>query len=197
MTMTITDLILMSVNTMLVSNIVFARFLGICPYLGVSRKVETASGMGMAVVFVLTLAATFSWVIQTLILRPANLEFLQTIVFILVIASLVQFVEFFMKKSMPALYRALGIYLPLITTNCAILYVALYVVQFKFSFVTMLIYSIATGAGYLLAIVIFASVRERIETADIPEAFKGLPIALVTAALIGMAFMGFAGLVKG
>ncbi|MDP2875199.1 MAG: electron transport complex subunit RsxA [Holophaga sp.] len=197
MTMTITDLILMSVNTMLVSNIVFARFLGICPYLGVSRKVETASGMGMAVIFVMTLAATFSWVIQELILRPADLEFLQTIVFILVIASLVQFVEFFMKKSMPALYRALGIYLPLITTNCAILYVALYVVQFKFSFVTMLIYSIATGAGYLLAIVIFASVRERIETADIPDAFKGLPIALVTAALIGMAFMGFAGLVKG
>lgn len=195
--MTITDLILMSVNTMLVSNIVFARFLGICPYLGVSRKVETASGMGMAVIFVMTLAATFSWVIQELILRPANLEFLQTIVFILVIASLVQFVEFFMKKSMPALYRALGIYLPLITTNCAILYVALYVVQFKFSFVTMLVYSIATGAGYLLAIVIFASVRERIETADIPDAFKGLPIALVTAALIGMAFMGFAGLVKG
>ena len=195
--MTITDLILMSVNTMLVSNIVFARFLGICPYLGVSRKVETASGMGMAVVFVMTLAATFSWVIQEMILRPANLEFLQTIVFILVIAALVQFVEFFMKKSMPALYQALGIYLPLITTNCTILYVALYVVQFKFSFVTMLIYSIATGAGYLLAIVIFASVRERIETADIPEAFKGLPIALVTAALIGMAFMGFAGLVKG
>lgn len=195
--MTITDLILMSVNTMLVSNIVFARFLGICPYLGVSRKVETASGMGMAVVFVLTLAATFSWVIQELILRPANLEFLQTIVFILVIASLVQFVEFFMKKSMPALYRALGIYLPLITTNCAILYVALYVVQFKFTFVSMLVYSLATGAGYLLAIVIFASVRERIETADIPDAFKGLPIALVTAALIGMAFMGFAGLVKG
>lgn len=194
--MTLTDLILMSVNTMLVSNIVFARFLGICPYLGVSRKVETASGMGMAVVFVMTLAATFSWVIQETILRPAKLEFLQTIVFILVIAALVQFVEFFMKKSMPALYRALGIYLPLITTNCTILYVALYVVQFKFSFVTMLIYSIATGAGYLLAIVIFASVRERIETADIPEAFKGLPIALVTAALIGMAFMGFAGLVK-
>ena len=194
--MTLTDLILMSVNTMLVSNIVFARFLGICPYLGVSRKVETASGMGMAVVFVMTLAATFSWVIQEAILRPANLEFLQTIVFILVIAALVQFVEFFMKKSMPALYRALGIYLPLITTNCTILYVALYVVQFKFSFVTMLIYSIATGAGYLLAIVIFASVRERSETADIPEAFKGLPIALVTAALIGMAFMGFAGLVK-
>jgi len=194
--MTLTDLILMSVNTMLVSNIVFARFLGICPYLGVSRKVETASGMGMAVVFVMTLSAAISWVIQEAILRPAKLEFLQTIVFILVIAALVQFVEFFMKKSMPALYRALGIYLPLITTNCTILYVALYVVQFKFSFVTMLIYSIATGAGYLLAIVIFASVRERSETADIPEAFKGLPIALVTAALIGMAFMGFAGLVK-
>jgi len=195
--MTITDLILMSVNTMLVSNIVFARFLGICPYLGVSRKVETASGMGMAVVFVMTLAATFSWVIQEMILRPANLEFLQTIVFILVIAALVQFVEFFMKKSMPALYRALGIYLPLITTNCTILYVALYVVQFKFSFVTMLIYSIATGAGYLLAIVIFASVRERIETADIPAAFKGLRMSLGTAALIGMVALGFAGLVKG
>ncbi len=195
--MTITELILMSVNTMLVSNIVFARFLGICPYLGVSRKVETASGMGMAVVFVMTLSAAISWVIQETILRPMKLEFLQTIIFILVIAALVQFVEFFMKKSMPSLYRALGIYLPLITTNCTILYVALYVVQFKFTFVSMLIYSIATGAGYLLAIVIFASIRERIETADIPEAFKGLPIALVTAALIGMAFMGFAGLVKG
>lgn len=194
--MTLTDMILMSVNTMLVSNIVFARFLGICPYLGVSRKVETASGMGMAVVFVMTLAASISWVIQEVILRPSNLEFLQTIVFILVIAAVVQFVEFFMKKSMPALYRALGIYLPLITTNCTILYVALYVVQFKFSFLGMLVYSVATGAGYLLAIVIFASLRERIETADIPEAFRGLPIALVTAALIGMAFMGFAGLVK-
>lgn len=194
--MTLTDLILMSVNTMLVSNIVFARFLGICPYLGVSRKVDTASGMGMAVIFVMTLAASISWVIQEAILRPLDLEFLQTIVFILVIAALVQFVEFFMKKSMPTLYRALGIYLPLITTNCAILYVALYVVQFKFSFLGMLVYSLATGAGYLLAIVIFASLRERIETADVPEAFRGLPIALVTAALIGMAFMGFSGLVK-
>ncbi len=194
--MNLTDLILMSVNTMLVSNIVFARFLGICPYLGVSRRVETASGMGMAVIFVMTLAAAISWVVQKAILQPLGLDFLQTIAFILVIAALVQFVEFFMKKSMPALYRALGIYLPLITTNCTILYVALYVVQFKFSFLTMLIYSLATGTGYLLAIVIFASLRERIENADIPEAFRGLPIALVTAALIGMAFMGFAGLVK-
>lgn len=190
------DLILLSVNTMLVTNIVFARFLGICPYLGVSKKVETASGMGMAVIFVMTLAAAISWVVQKAILQPLGLDFLQTIAFILVIAALVQFVEFFMKKSMPALYRALGIYLPLITTNCTILYVALYVVQFKFSFLTMLIYSLATGTGYLLAIVIFASLRERIENADIPEAFRGLPIALVTAALIGMAFMGFAGLVK-
>lgn len=190
------DLILLSVNTMLVTNIVFARFLGICPYLGVSKKVETASGMGMAVIFVMTLAAAFSWAIQKLILEPLNLDFLQTIAFILVIASLVQFVEFFMKKAMPTLYRALGIYLPLITTNCTILWVALYVVQEKFSFLTMLIFSLATGAGYLLAIVLFASLRERLETADIPEAFKGLPIALVTAALIGMAFMGFSGLVK-
>lgn len=194
--MNLTDLILMSVNTMLVSNIVFARFLGICPYLGVSRKVETASGMGMAVVFVMTMAAAISWVVQKAILQPLGLEFLQTIAFILVIAALVQFVEFFMKKSMPTLYRALGIYLPLITTNCTILYVALYVVGAKYNFLTMLIYSLATGAGYLLAIVIFASLRERIENADIPEAFRGLPIALVTAALIGMAFMGFAGLVK-
>lgn len=190
------DLILLSVNTMLVTNIVFARFLGICPYLGVSKKVETASGMGMAVIFVMTLAAAFSWAIQKLILEPLKLDFLQTIAFILVIASLVQFVEFFMKKAMPTLYRALGIYLPLITTNCTILWVALYVVQEKFSFLTMLIFSLATGAGYLLAIVLFASLRERLETADIPEAFKGLPIALVTAALIGMAFMGFSGLVK-
>lgn len=190
------DLILLSVNTMLVTNIVFARFLGICPYLGVSKKVETASGMGMAVIFVMTLAAAFSWAIQKLLLKPLELEYLQTIIFILVIAALVQFVEFFMKKAMPTLYRALGIYLPLITTNCTILWVALYVVQEKFSFLTMLIFSLATGAGYLLAIVLFASLRERLETADIPEAFKGLPIALVTAALIGMAFMGFSGLVK-
>ncbi|HOS98790.1 MAG TPA: electron transport complex subunit RsxA [Deltaproteobacteria bacterium] len=190
------DLILLSVNTMLVTNIVFARFLGICPYLGVSKKVETASGMGMAVIFVMTLAAAFSWAIQKLLLKPLGLEYLQTIIFILVIAALVQFVEFFMKKSMPTLYRALGIYLPLITTNCTILWVALYVVQEKFSFLTMLIFSLATGAGYLLAIVLFASLRERLETADIPEAFKGLPIALVTAALLGMAFMGFSGLVK-
>ncbi|OQA31890.1 MAG: Electron transport complex protein RnfA [Acidobacteria bacterium ADurb.Bin340] len=190
------DLILLSVNTMLVTNIVFARFLGICPYLGVSKKVETASGMGMAVIFVMTLAAAFSWAIQKLLLKPLGLEYLQTIIFILVIAALVQFVEFFMKKSMPTLYRALGIYLPLITTNCTILWVALYVVQEQFSFLTMLIFSLATGAGYLLAIVLFASLRERLETADIPEAFKGLPIALVTAALLGMAFMGFSGLVK-
>lgn len=191
------DLILISVNTMLVTNIVFARFLGICPYLGVSKKVDTASGMGMAVIFVMTLAAAFAWTIQKLVLQPLKLEFLQTIAFILVIASLVQFVEFFMKKAMPTLYRALGIYLPLITTNCAILWVALYVVQEKFDFLTMLVFSLATGAGYLLAIVLFASLRERLETADIPESFKGLPIALVTAALLGMAFMGFSGLVKG
>ncbi|HOD33394.1 MAG TPA: RnfABCDGE type electron transport complex subunit A, partial [Holophaga sp.] len=178
----------------LVTNIVFARFLGICPYLGVSKKVETASGMGMAVIFVMTLSSTFAWTLQKLL--PSGLEYLQTILFILVIAALVQFVEFFMKKAMPTLYRALGIYLPLITTNCTILWVALYVVQEKFSFLTMLIFSLATGAGYLLAIVLFASLRERLETADIPEAFKGLPIALVTAALLGMAFMGFSGLVK-
>lgn len=188
------DLILISVNTMLVTNIVFARFLGICPYLGVSKKVETASGMGMAVIFVMTLSSTFAWTLQKLL--PSGLEYLQTILFILVIAALVQFVEFFMKKAMPTLYRALGIYLPLITTNCTILWVALYVVQEQFSFLTMLIFSLATGAGYLLAIVLFASLRERLETADIPEAFKGLPIALVTAALLGMAFMGFSGLVK-
>ena len=188
------DLILLSGNTMLVTNIVFARFLGICPYLGVSKKVETASGMGMAVIFVMTLSSTFAWTLQKLL--PSGLEYLQTILFILVIAALVQFVEFFMKKAMPTLYRALGIYLPLITTNCTILWVALYVVQEKFSFLTMLIFSLATGAGYLLAIVLFASLRERLETADIPEAFKGLPIALVTAALLGMAFMGFSGLVK-
>ena len=160
------DLILLSVNTMLVTNIVFARFLGICPYLGVSKKVETASGMGMAVIFVMTLSSTFAWTLQKLL--PPGLEYLQTILFILVIAALVQFVEFFMKKAMPTLYRALGIYLPLITTNCAILWVALYVVQEKFSFLTMLIFSLATGAGYLLAIVLFASLRERLETADIP-----------------------------
>lgn len=188
--------ILLIISAALVNNFVLSRFLGICPFIGVSKSTDTAIGMSMAVVFVIALASLVTWLLNHYILVAFGLEYLQTIVFILVIAFLVQLVEMIIQKVSMPLYQALGIYLPLITTNCTILWVALYVVQEKFSFLTMLIFSLATGAGYLLAIVLFASLRERLETADIPEAFKGLPIALVTAALIGMAFMGFSGLVK-
>ncbi len=190
------NLIIIAIDAMLISNIVLMRFLGICPYVGVSKKQDTALGMGFAVVFVMTFATIISFLVQKFILDQFGLEYLQTIVFILVIASLVQMVEIVMKKLAPALFDALGIYLPLITTNCAILGVALLTIQKNFTFMQALVFSIATGIGYMLAIFIFAGIRERFEFADIPKPFRDASIALITAGLLSMAFFGFAGIVK-
>ncbi len=195
--MDVSTIFLLSIYAMLINNVVLMQFLGICPYLGVSKKTETALGMGMAVIFVMTLATAFTWMIDRGILVPLDLVFLRTIAFILVIASLVQFVEIFMKKMIPALYQSLGIYLPLITTNCAILGTAIMAVQKQYDFMTSVIFAIATGLGFLLAIVMFASIRERLDmTPEMPEIFKGIPAALITASILSMAFMGFTGLVK-
>lgn len=191
-----TGLLLLAISAVLVNNFVLARFLGICPFLGVSRKVETAIGMGMAVIFVMTVAGVVTWLLHRLVLVPYDVTYLRTIVFILVIASLVQFVEMVIQKVSPVLYQALGIYLPLITTNCAVLGVAVLNVQEDFNFVEMLVFSFSAAIGFTLALVLFAGIRERIEHADVPESLKGTGIALVTAGLLALAFMGFAGLVK-
>ncbi len=190
------DIFINVIYWLVINNVVLMQFLGICPYLGVSKRTETASGMGMAVIFVMALANAITWLIDFFFLQKFDLVYLRTIVFILIIAALVQFVEIFLKKSMPGLYKSLGIYLPLITTNCAILGAAILAVQQKYDFLTGIIYATATGAGFLLAIFMFASVRERLERAAMPEMFKGIPIALITASILSMAFMGFAGLVK-
>jgi len=184
---------------MLASNIVFAQFLGICPFLGVSKKVETAFGMGGAVIFVMTLATLVTWLIQTYILSVPWLEdfdimFMQTVTYILVIASLVQLVEIILKKVSPALYQALGVYLPLITTNCAILGVAIMVIQKSYNLAESLVFSIASAAGFMLALIIFAGIREKLDLLEVPRSMKGAPIALITAGLLSLAFMGFAGL---
>ncbi len=194
--MTFGAMIIFAIYAMLINNVVLMQFLGICPYLGVSRKIDTAVGMGMAVTFVITLATAITWLIDYFVLLKYDLVFLRTIAFILVIASLVQFVEIFMKKSMPALYQSLGIYLPLITTNCAILGTAILVVQKNYSFWVSIIYAVATGLGFIIAIVLFAGIRERLEFIDVPEVFKGIAISLITASILSMAFMGFTGLVK-
>ncbi len=194
--MTLGTIILLSVYAMLVNNVVLMQFLGICPYLGVSKKISTAFGMGMAVVFVMVLATGITWFIERFILIKFDLIFLRTIAFILVIAALVQFVEIFLKKSIPALYQSLGIYLPLITTNCAILGTAILAVQKDYSFPVAIIFSIATGIGFVIAIVLFASIRERLDLADMPEIYKGVSISLIVASILSMAFMGFTGLVK-
>ena len=188
------NIITISLGAILINNFIFSQFLGICPFLGCSNKVDTALGMGLAVVFVMGLASAICWVINEYILVALGLEFLQTLAFILVIASLVQFVEMFLKKSVPSLYSALGIYLPLITTNCAVLGVVLLNVQNKYNFIESLIYGVTGGIGFLLAIVLFASVRERVEFADYPECFHGFAICLVSAALVALAFMGFSGM---
>lgn len=190
------NLIIIAIDAMLISNIVLMRFLGICPYVGVSKKQDTAIGMGFAVIFVMTFATLISFLIQRLVLDRFGLMYLQTIVFILVIASLVQMVEIILKKIAPALFDALGIYLPLITTNCAILGVALLTIQKDYSFVQSLVFAIATGIGYLIAIFIFAGIREKFEFADIPKPFQDASIALITAGLLSMAFFGFTGIVK-
>ena len=178
-----------------VNNIVLSQFLGICPFLGVSKKISTALGMGFAVMFVMTLSAIVTFLIYYKLLVPNNLTFMITVVFILVIASLVQMVEIILKKMSPSLYQALGIFLPLITTNCAVLGVAILMIQKEFTLLQSVTYSVATALGFGLALVLFAGIRERLEFEDVPAAFRGVPIALITASILAMAFMGFSGLV--
>lgn len=188
------ELLIILISSSLVNNVVLSQFLGLCPFLGVSKKTNTATGMGVAVVFVITLASAVAGVIYKYILEPLDITYLQTIVFILVIAALVQFVEMFLKKFMPSLYQALGVYLPLITTNCAVLGIALTNVQKKYGIMTGVVNGFATAAGFTVAIVILAGIREKMEYNDIPESFKGMPIVLVTAGLMAIAFCGFSGL---
>jgi electron transport complex protein RnfA len=193
--MSLGSLLSLAILAIFAENFVLVQFLGICPFLGVSKKMDTAFGMGMAVTFVMGLASLVTWAVNTFLLIPLGLDsFLQTVAFILVIAALVQFVEMFLKKAMPALYTALGIYLPLITTNCAVLGVALLNTQNGYGPVMSTAYGVFGGLGFTLAIVLFASVRERLEFAEYPKAFEGFPIALVTAGLLAMSFMGFSGL---
>lgn len=188
------EMILLLVGAALVNNVVLSQFLGLCPFLGVSKKVETAAGMGGAVVFVITIASLVTSVIYNFILVPVKLEYLQTIVFILVIACLVQFVEIVLKKISPGLYKALGVYLPLITTNCAVLGVALLNVQNEYGILTSVVNGFGTAVGFTIAIIILAGIRERSEHNDVPKAFQGSPILLITAGLMAIAFAGFAGL---
>ena len=183
------------IGAIFVNNVVFAQFLGIGPFLGVSSKVNSSLGMGAAVTFVMALASIVAWSIQTFILVPLQIEYMQTIVFILVIAALVQMVEIVLKKVSPSLYQALGIFLPLITTNCAVLGVAILMIQKEFNLLQSFTYSVATAIGFAMALVVFAGIRERLELDGVPAAFKGNPIALITAAILAMAFMGFSGLV--
>ena len=192
--MGLTDILSLAIAAILVNNYILVQFLGCCSFFGVSKKTDTALGMGMAVIFVMAIASAASWAVQYFILEPLGLGYMQTIAFILVIATLVQFVEMFLKKSIPSLYSALGIYLPLITTNCAVLGVVLLNVQNKYNFIESTVYGITGGLGFLLAIVLFASVRERVEFAEYPKSFEGFPICLVTASLLALAFMGFSGM---
>ncbi len=189
------ELLLIADGSAFVNNVVLSQFLGICPFLGVSKNVKTAGGMGGAVIFVITIASLVTSIVYKGILVPAHVEYLQTIVFILVIAALVQFVEMFLKKAMPPLYNALGVYLPLITTNCAVLGVALTNVQKSYSILEGLIYGIGTAVGFTVAIVLMAGIREKIEYNDITESFQGTPIVLVTSGLMAIAFFGFSGLI--
>ena len=198
------NVLLFMVSCILTHNFIFSRFLGCCPFLGVSSKVETSVSMGLAVTFVMTIASLFCWLIYHLLLVPLDITYMSTISFILVIAALVQFVEMFLKKSSPTLYSALGIYLPLITTNCAVLGVVILNIDnisaysaYGFGFGHAMVSSFAAGAGFMLAMVLFAGVRSRLETADVPESLKGLPITLIAAAIVSMSFLGFSGIVEG
>jgi len=186
--------IIMIIAAIFVNNIVLAQFLGICPFLGVSKKVDTAAGMGMAVAFVMLLATLVTWPIYYYVLVPYELQFMQTIVYILVIAALVQMVEIILKKSMPSLYSALGVFLPLITTNCTILGVAINVINFEYTLLESAVYAVATALGFSLAMILFAGIREQIEVSDVPKGMKGTPIALLIAGLLALAFMGFSGI---
>lgn len=189
----LTSLMSISLGAILINNFIFSQFLGCCPFLGVSQKVDSAIGMGLAVTFVMGLSSALAYVVN-LILIKFGLEYMQTLAFILIIASLVQLVEMFLKKSIPSLYSALGIYLPLITTNCAVLGVVLLNVQNNYNFIESVVYGITGGLGFMLAIVLFASVRERLQFAEYPKSFEGFPIALVSAGLLALAFMGFSGM---
>ena len=182
------------IAALLSQNFILVKFYGICPFMGVSKKIDTALGMGMAVTFVMALASAACWLVNEFLLIPLNLSYMQTVAFILVIASIVQVVEMFLKKAVPALYKALGVFLPLITTNCAVLGVVLVNVQEGYNFLISVVNGAAGGLGFTLAIVLFASVRERVDKADCPEAFKGYPLALIAAGLLALAFMGFSGL---
>ena len=189
------ELLIILVSSAIVNNVVLSQFLGLCPFLGVSKSVETAAGMGGAIIFVITLSSFVTGIIYNAILVPTNLTYLQTIVFILLIAALVQFVEMFLKKTMPSLYQALGVYLPLITTNCAVLGVALTNVQKEYSILEGVVNGIGTSVGFLIAIVIMAGIREKMEYNDISESFQGTPIVLISACLMAIAFCGFSGLI--
>ena len=188
------ELLVIAISSAFVSNVVLSQFLGICSFVGVSKKVETAAGMGGAVIFVITIASVVASLIYQFVLNPLGLDYLKTIVFILVIAALVQIVEMFLKKFVPSLYKALGVYLPLITTNCAVLGIALTNVQNGYNFIESVVAGFGTAVGFTIAIVIMAGIRERIEFNDVPESFQGMPIVLLTAGLMSIAFFGFAGI---
>ena len=190
------ELLAITLGAILANNFIFSQFLGICPFLGVSKKVDTAVGMGIAVTFVMGLASAVCYAVNEFVLVRFGLEYMQTVTFILVIASLVQFVEMFLQKSMPSLYTALGIYLPLITTNCAVLGVVLLNVQNNYNFIESVVYGVTGGLGFLLAMVLFSGVRRRVEEAVTPKCFEGLPITLVSAAITSLSFMGFGGIVE-
>ena len=189
------EYLVLVINAILVKNILLAQYLGNCPFLGVSKKMDTAVGMGMSVIFVMTFATSITWFVHDYILVTLQIEYLQTIVFILVIAALVQFIEMFLKKSVPPLYRSLGIFLPLITTNCAVMGVALINIKKEYDLIHMLVFSITSGIGFSLALILFAGIREKFETARIPASYQGTAIGLVTAGLMALAFFGFKGLV--
>ena len=192
---TLSELLIIAIGSAIVNNVVLSQFLGICPFLGVSKKTETAAGMGGAVIFVITLASLVAGILHQFILKPLGFEYLNTIVFILVIAALVQFVEMFLKKNMVSLYEALGVYLPLITTNCAVLGVALTNVQKSYNFIQSVVNGIGISVGFLIAIVLLAGIREKIEHNDVPHAFQGSPIVLITASLMSIALFGFSGMI--
>jgi len=190
------DLLLLAIGAIFVNNILLAQYLGNCPFCGVSKKLSTSVGMGLAVIFVATLASIFTWLAFHYILKPYNLEFIRTLAFILIIAALVQFVEIFLKKQSKTLFNALGIYLPLITTNCAVMGITLLNIKYEFNFIEVIVFSAASAAGFTLAIILFAGLRERLFLSPVPKAMQGTAIALVTAGIMSMAFLGFTGMVK-
>ena len=192
--MTIGGLFSLIIGSIFINNIIFAKFLGCCPFMGVSKKIDSSLGMGMAVTFVITIASAITWLVYTLILKPLGLEYLQTIAFILIIASLVQFVEMAIQKTSPSLYKALGVFLPLITTNCAVLGAAIMNIKADYNFIETIVNGFGVAVGFSLALLLLAGIREKLEFANIPKNFKGVPIAFVTAGLLAMAFMGFSGM---